>query len=104
MKGSSDLQPPDQQLTASPPGVGAWPKVAYETLEWQPSLTTGRLAELVAGSYAAAVPPMIASLTPQLGNDIVEMSREASFEIARFAGNDLDRGRAVSIRIADSLR
>jgi Fic family protein len=58
--------------------------VAYETLEWQPSVATGRLAELVAGSYAAAVPPMLATLTPQLGSDIVEMSREASFEVARF--------------------
>ncbi len=84
MSGSSDPGPPDHQPTAPPPGVGAWPKVAFETLEWQPSLTTGRLAELVAGSYAAAVPPIIATLTPQLGNDIVEMSREASFEIARF--------------------
>jgi Fic family protein len=84
MQRSSDPGPSDQQLTASSPGVGTWPKVEYETLEWQPSLTTGRLAELVAGSYAAAVPPMIASLTPQLGNDIVEMGREASFEIARF--------------------
>ncbi|MGB8860134.1 MAG: Fic family protein [Ilumatobacteraceae bacterium] len=84
MSSSSDPGPPDQQPTASLPGVGGWPKVAYETLEWQPSLTTGRLAELVAGSYAAAVPPIIATLIPQLGSDIVEMSREASFEIARF--------------------
>lgn len=84
MNGNSAPGPPDQQPTASLPGVGGWPPVAYETLEWRPSLTTGRLAELVAGSYAAAVPPMIATLTLQLGSDIVEMSREASFEIARF--------------------
>lgn len=84
MTGSSDPRPPDQQPTASLPGVGGWPKVQYETLEWQPWLTTGRLAELVVGSYAAAVPPMIAALTPRLGSDIVEISREASFEIARF--------------------
>jgi Fic family protein len=58
--------------------------VGYETLEWRPSLTTGRLAELVAGSYVAAVPPNIATLTLQLGSDLVAMCREASFEIARF--------------------
>jgi Fic family protein len=84
MSSSSDPELPNQQLAASLPRVGGWPNVAYETLDWQPSLTIGRLSELVAGSYAAAVPPMIATLTPQLGSDIVEMSREASFEIARF--------------------
>ena len=73
-----------RQPTPTTSGAGRWPSVEYETLEWRPSLAAGRLAELVAGSYAAAVPPMIATLTPQLGSDILELSREASFEIARF--------------------
>ena len=84
MNGNSAPGPLDRQPTASRPGVSGWPAVAYETLDWQPSLATGRLAELVAGSYAAAVPPMIATVTPQLASDIVELSRKASFEIARF--------------------
>lgn len=71
----------------TPPGSSRrddWPAVEYERVEWQPMLTSGRLAELIAGSYDAAVPPMIATLTPRFGSDTAEMSRAASFEIARF--------------------
>ena len=72
-------QRPPVQLPA-----GGWPPVTYETLAWQPSITTGRLADIIAGSYSAAVPPMIAAVTPRLDGELLEMSREASFEIARF--------------------
>jgi len=92
MTGSRDPSSTDPAQAGYDPRVDAWPKVADETLEWRPTLTTGSLAELVAGSYAAAVPPMIASLRPMLGADITEMSREASFEIARF---DSELGREI---------
>ena len=83
---SRDIEPgtPDLHTTTPLPVAGGWPAVGYEVLDWQPSITTGRLADMVAGSYAAAVPPTIATVTPHLDGDLLEMCREASFEIARF--------------------
>jgi Fic family protein len=61
-----------------------WPRVEFETLEWRPSLSAARLPDLIVRTYESAVPPTIANLTPHLPNDVVEVSREASFEVARF--------------------
>lgn len=78
MNGDTDADVQDR------PHLSEWPPVRYETLDWPPSLTTGRLAEMVTGSYAAAVPPMIASVTPHLDGELLAMCRDASLEIARF--------------------
>lgn len=84
MSGDTGTTAPDPLSSTPQPRAGGWPPVGYEARDWQPSLMAGRLVDIVAGSYAAAVPPTIATVTPYLDRDLLKMCREASFEIARF--------------------
>ncbi|WP_375479144.1 Fic family protein [uncultured Jatrophihabitans sp.] len=65
-----------------------WPQLGTELRPWKPSIAPELVSASVrrkhAGSYRAAVVPLIADRTPQLPTDVVTLAEEASVEIARF--------------------
>ena len=65
-----------------------WPPVTFETLPWTSRLEPGMASRAQirqhAGSYAAAIPPMIARQELRTSADLIALIGDASSEIARF--------------------
>ena len=74
---------PLERATAPPPDR-PWPGITSETLHWTPSATTGRLADLIAGDYDAAVPPDIAESVVNMDSRVARLCQDAAVEIGRF--------------------
>lgn len=66
----------------------AWPRLKTEVRPWtpriSPELAPSRLRRTHAGSYRAAVVPLISDATPLLSSDVAALAEEAAVEVARF--------------------
>jgi len=71
-------------MATTPPAGQPWPGITFETLHWTPSATTGRLADLIAGDYDAAVPPDIAEAVVNMDSSVARLCQDAAVEIGRF--------------------
>lgn len=73
---------------SGPPGAGAWPAVAYETLPWassrEPGMASRAQVRQHTGPYAAAIAPGICARSLSLRGDLMALIDDAASEIARF--------------------
>jgi len=70
-----------------PDGGASWPATTYEPRPWVRSgneIGSRRRIRADAGSYDAAVPPLIADLTAALPTDLVTSAEDAGRELTRF--------------------
>ena len=64
--------------------MSTWPAITHEQRDWEPKFDTGRLADMIAATYTAAVPADIAGLSVDIDSDTAAICREAATEITRF--------------------
>src|SRR6266508_865243 len=71
-----------------PVSLEHWPAIGWEERRWVPripaELVSRRVRERHAGSYPAALVPMIAELDLVLPSEVVALADDASIEIAQF--------------------